>query len=202
MVTISITQPAGTIGSFAAFSHREDCVTAPVNCPVNNFGLAHDLAVGFDPLSGPPPVTSPIVIAATFSSPFPGLKFEISDVDFGGAPGTDPTGHRLDRVTVTSDEGNPTLAAKIAPPTTFTIGGNVATAVCTGSEATNCTPADDTANPNTDKGTVLVDFSALPPVTTVTINYTEVSNQPDPAARGIGVFGNLTPVELISFTVD
>jgi hypothetical protein len=138
----------------------------------------------------------------TFSAPFPGLKFEITDVDFGGAPGTDPTGHRLDRVTVTSNVGNPTLTAKIAPPNTFTIAGNVATAICTGSEATNCTPAGDTADPNTDKGTVLVDFSALPPVTTVNVHYTEVGNQPDPAARGIGVFGNLTPVELMSFTVE
>ena len=52
-----------------------------------------------------------------------------------------------------------------------------------------------------DSGTAVVDFGAAA-VKTVTVTYNEAGNGADPAFRGIGVFGQLTPVELMSFTVD
>jgi hypothetical protein len=36
----------------------------------------------------------------------------------------------------------------------------------------------------------------------VVITYNEAGNGVDPAYRGVGVLGNMTPVELMSFTVD
>jgi len=214
MVTITVSQGA-TSGFFlrganGTTSHREDCAPG-LGCTVNNFGVAQDLAVIFNPTAGG---TSPVTVTAVFSSPFPDLKFEISDIDFGGNtfPSTDPTGHRLDQVTITSDAGVPTsITPKTAGPYTFVtpIVGNTVTAKCTGSEATNCnSPTDTTAavplannNPDPDSGTILVDFTGKT-VTTMTITYTEAGNDSDPAGRGIGVLGHLTPVELMSFTID
>lgn len=188
-------------------SHREDCHTG-ADCPVNNFGDSQDLAIVFDPAAGGP---SPVTVTATFSSPFPNLKFEISDIDFSES-GSTPGQHRLDRVKITSpDAGDPmsiTPKNDVGPYTFVTpIIGNTVTAKCTGTQPA-CSPSDTTAavpaegnNPNPDSGTVIVKFGATP-VSAVTITYTEAGNGTDPTGRGIAVLANLTPVELMSFTVD
>lgn len=199
-VTITVTQPVGTSGSFVLSTPREDCAS----CGFNNFGSAQDLGLDFDPLTGTPIVTSPILVTATFSPPITNLSFEISDIDFG--PGT---GARLDQVVVTSDAGDPTLGFKTAAPRTFSISGNTATANCTVSAFPTCNQATDTTaaaplagdNQNPDSGTVVASFGALT-VTTVTITYNEAGSNADPAGRGIGVLANLTPVELMSFTIE
>jgi hypothetical protein len=165
------------------------------------------LAIVFDPAAGGP---SPVTITATFSSPFPNLKFEISDIDFSES-GSTPGQHRLDRVMVTSpDAGDPmSITPKTEGPYTFVtpIIGNTVTAKCTGTQPA-CSPSDTTAavplptnNPDPDSGTVVVDFGALS-VSTVIITYTEAGNGSDPTGRGIAVLAHLTPVELIDFTVD
>jgi hypothetical protein len=197
-VTITVTQPAGTLGSFTFSSPAEDCPSGCVNAHL--FGSAHNLGVVFDPSPGTPPVTSPILVTLLFSTAVTNLTFEISDIDFSQAgAGQD---HRLDRVSITSNAGDPVLSFKTAAPRTFTIAGNTATANCTGTQPTCNTAADTTAAPS-DSGTVVVDFSALS-VTTVTITYTEAGNGANPSGRGVGFLANqnLTPVELMGFSVD
>lgn len=206
IVTITVTQPVGTTGVFTFSTPAEDCPSGCVNGHL--FGTLHNLGIVFDPNPGTPPVSSPILVTVSYSAPVTDLTFEISDIDFSQAgAGQD---HRLDQVSITSNVGNPTLTFKTAAPRTFSIAGNTATANCTGVQPT-CSPSDTTAavpvagnNPNPDSGTVIVDFSALAPVSTVTITYTEAGNGANPSGRGVGFLANqnLTPVELMGFSVD
>lgn len=198
--TVSVTQPLSTTGVFAGVYPAEDCLGG---CSVNNFGPFHDLGVRFDPAAGTPVVTSPIVIEVSFSTAVSQVRFEISDVDFSvaGFEAGMSQDHRRDQVVITGTDFNngsitPTLSYKTAPPNTFTIAGNMATANCTGVEPT-CSPADTTAaqpqptdNQNPDSGTVVVDFGGQL-VTKVTITYNEAGNGPNPASRGVAFLANL-----------
>lgn len=220
LATITVVKATGTGGAFSAsnqpagsttVSPLEDC-GSPAGCDSNAFGSAHDLAVVFNPaptVANPPgQVVSPILVTMSFSdsvtllpTAIRNVKFEISDIDFSVA-GSDPgSSHRRDQIVVTSDAGNPTLAFKTAGSHTFSIAGNTATANCTVNPEPVCNPATDTTVAPSDSGTAVVDFGAAA-VTKVTVTYNEAGNGSDPAFRGIGVFGELTPVELISFTVD
>lgn len=198
--TVSVTQPVSTQGTFAGGYPAEDCLGG---CSLNNFGSFHDLGVRFNPDPGTPVVTSPVVIEVSFSAPVTALRFEISDIDFSvaGSEAGMLQDHRRDQVVITGDDFNnagilPTLSYKTAPPNTFTIAGNMATANCTGVEP-SCSPTDTTAaqpqptnNPNPDSGSVVVDFGAQL-VTKVTITYNEAGNGPNPASRGVAFLANL-----------
>jgi hypothetical protein len=192
MVTITIT-PTPASGSFVLGTPAEDCASG---CLTNLFGLSHDLGLDFDPAANKG--TSPITITAVFSSPLTNVVFEISDIDFGGPSGASTA--RLDQVVVDSNAGQPSLSFKTVGSHTFSISGNTATAICTGTFP-NCSDAQ--ADQTTDAGTVVVNFGALS-VTTVTITYNEAGTNTDPAGRGIGILANLTatPVELTGFTVE
>lgn len=206
VVTITVTQPGGTSGSFSSTSPREDCAltTLPTAClTTQQFGSLHNLAVLFDPSLGTPIVTSPIIVTVSFSAAVTDLKFEISDIDFatGGTPGV--LDHRRDQVVITSNAGSPTLSFKTVGSHTFSISGNTATANCTVSPEPTCNTATDTTAAPSDSGTAVVDFGVLA-VTTVTITYNEAGNGSNPASRGIGLLAGLqlTPVELTSFTIE
>jgi hypothetical protein len=212
---VTIVRDPGTVGIFVSSgggtpnSPLEDCQ----GCDSNAFGSAHDLAVVFDPnRTQPIPniVVSPITITMSFSQPLMNLKFEISDIDFSaGVLPPELTNYRRDQVEVTSNAGNPKLTSKTAGTPTFTIDGNKAIGNCTVNPEPDCNPASDTTaavpqadnNQDPDSGTVIVDFGGIA-VTTVIITYKEAGQAGEPAGRGIGVFGELTPVELMSFTVD
>lgn len=217
--TITVAKGSGTAGGFSntnqpagstTISPLEDC-GSPGNCDSNAFGSAHDLAVAFDPAPSAAfpagQVTSPIIITMTFTdavthtpTALTNLKFEISDIDFSIGGSDSGQSHRRDEIVVTSDGEDPTLSFKTPGPHTFSISDNKATANCTGVEPT-CSTADDTTVAPSDSGTVVVDFSGKS-VKAVTITYNEAGTGNNPAFRGVGVFGELTPVELVSFTVD
>jgi hypothetical protein len=196
-VTIQVTQPAGSPGSFTFSSPAEDCAAGCVNSP-QLFGGAQNLGVVFDPTSAG---ASPLTITATFSSPFPNLKFEVSDIDFSNFPAAPTAGARRDQVVITSNVGNPTLSFKTGGTHTFSIAGNTATANCTVNAFPTCNPATDTTAAPSDSGTVIADFGALS-VTTATITYNEFGTGTDPTGRGVGFLANLTPVELLDFSVE
>lgn len=206
-VTISVTKPGTTSGTFGAPYPAEDCA----GCSTNEFGSSHDLGVIFDPNGRG---LSPVVVTATFSAPFPNLRFEVSDIDFSniGVSPNDGAFHRMDEIVITSDVGNPTLSYKTAGPNTFSInpaGSNKATANCSGPGWPACNPAADTTSATEgpappEAGTVVADFGALAP-TTVTITYNEASPDEEgrnPIGRGVGLLANLTPVELLEFSVE
>ncbi|HEX6900172.1 MAG TPA: hypothetical protein VF789_10680 [Thermoanaerobaculia bacterium] len=198
--TVSVTQPVSTQGIFAGGYPAEDCLGG---CSLNNFGSFHDLGIRFDPAAGTPVVASPVIVEVVFSEPVTALRFEISDIDFSiaGNEAGMAQSHRRDQVTITGTDASnagilPTLSYKTAPPNTFTISGNMATANCTGVEPA-CSPTDTTAavpqptdNPNPDSGSVVVDFGGQL-VTKVTITYTEAGNGPNPASRGVAFLANL-----------
>ncbi len=212
-VTITVIKPATTMGVFnpGTLSPSEDCMspsTPPGQCPADNFGTGHDLGIEFNPIAGTPPVTSPILIQMDFSPAITALNFDISDIDYsiGSVLGV---GYRRDQVVLTSvPAATPTLAFKnTMVPHTFTIAGSMATGNCNppatpGTE--DCNSASDTAAPETDNGTLNVNYPFPQALTRVTITYNEAGMGSDPASRGIGVLANLveTPVELTTFTIE
>jgi hypothetical protein len=140
------------------------------------FGAINDLAVYFNPAANQG--TSPLTITLTFNQPVYNLSFLISDIDGDGV--SPPTsGSRRDKVTVTSNAGNPVLSSNAgALSPTFNISGNSAQA----------TSSAITTN-NTTAGTINV--TVPNGATTVTIVYEETSGASDPAMRGIGILGGL-----------
>ncbi|MGV8984778.1 MAG: DUF11 domain-containing protein [Cypionkella sp.] len=138
------------------------------------------------------------------SVPFPvsGLQFGIVDIDAGDA---NSTLDRCDFVTVTGDNGNPSLAAASLTPT-FLLGpgpGSGLTGLLAANQA-QCIfldgPAVSPTSNNTNTGTVTATFPDNTSLATVifdeSIGNVRTSIAYDPAARGIGVLSGG------SFSVD
>ncbi|HFQ61772.1 MAG TPA: DUF11 domain-containing protein, partial [Epsilonproteobacteria bacterium] len=134
-------------------------------------GGVDDLAVFFDPASGQG--SSPVTITLTFSKPVFNTSFLITDIDSAAI------GDRVDKVTVTSDVGTPTLQTVTTSTPTFSISSNTVA-------SQNVTLARSDNN-NAGTASVVVPDGA----TTVTIVYEENSGLTDPQTRGIGILGNL-----------
>ncbi|MEP7008851.1 MAG: hypothetical protein ABJC13_00860 [Acidobacteriota bacterium] len=214
-VTITVIQPGGTTGIFSNGTPSEDCDTTmsipPGQCPNNNFGTAHDLGIEFNPAAGTPPVTSPILIQMDFSPAINALNFDISDIDYslGSTLGVD---FRRDQVVLSSvPAATPTLTFKNPMLATHTFSINNATSTATANcnppaspGVEDCNSSLDTANPNTDTGTLNINYPFPQALTRVTITYNEAGSGSNPSSRGIGLLANLveTPVELTKFTIE
>ncbi|HEV7669343.1 MAG TPA: hypothetical protein VGS22_12530 [Thermoanaerobaculia bacterium] len=212
-VTITVIQPAGTTGIFSNGTPSEDCMTSTPagQCPNNNFGTGHDLGIEFNPAAGTPPVTSPILVQMDFSPAITALNFDISDIDYS-IGSTLHVDFRRDQVVLSSmPAATPALTFKNPMLATHTFSINNATSTATANcnapanpAVEDCNSALDTANPNTDTGTLNVDYPFPQALTRVTITYNEAGSGSNPASRGIGVLANLveTPVELTNFTIE
>ena len=140
-------------------------------------GNIDDLGVVLDPDANQG--TSPITITLTFNHPMYNTSFIISDIDSRITNGSLST----DQVTVTSDVGNPTLAAVNAANTTVTsISGNVAHSDTT----------TDAISTNDDKGSITVTVPDGARVVTIVYEDIYPAANSDTTARGIGLFGGLT----------
>ncbi|MBE7632729.1 Ig-like domain-containing protein, partial [Tenacibaculum finnmarkense genomovar ulcerans] len=133
------------------------------------FGTLDDLAVLFDPAANQG--ASPVKIQIDFTKEMYNLNFKITDIDAGGF------GFRMDKVTITSDEGNPILTKVSETSSSFTVVNNQATAI------RYATSYKD------NKGTILVQVPDG--AKSITIIYEEVGTVSDPGVRGIGILGDL-----------
>ncbi|MBE7697338.1 beta strand repeat-containing protein, partial [Tenacibaculum finnmarkense] len=133
------------------------------------FGTLDDLAVLFDPAANQG--ASPVKIQIDFTKEMYNLNFKITDIDAGGF------GFRMDKVTITSDEGNPILTKVSETSSSFTVVNNQATAI------RYATSDKD------NKGTILVQVPDG--AKSITIIYEEVGTVSDPGVRGIGILGDL-----------
>ncbi|MBL4744978.1 MAG: hypothetical protein JKY08_01280, partial [Flavobacteriaceae bacterium] len=132
-------------------------------------GGIDDLAVYFDPDDNQG--SSPVQIKIDFSEKMYNLNFKISDIDGGHL------GKRRDKITITSDIGNPVLKKVSDSYSSFTITNNTATGI------------PFISSDNDDVGTVLV---IVPNgAKTITILYEEEGEISDPNGRGIGILGDL-----------
>ncbi|MCG8235655.1 beta strand repeat-containing protein, partial [Tenacibaculum finnmarkense] len=133
------------------------------------FGTLDDLAVLFDPAANQG--TSPVKIQIDFTKEMYNLNFKITDIDAGGF------GFRIDKITITSDVGNPILTKVSETSSSFTVANNQATAI------RYATSDKD------NKGTILVQVPDG--AKSITIIYEEVGTVSDPGVRGIGILGDL-----------
>ncbi|MCD8433102.1 hypothetical protein LNJ05_10060, partial [Tenacibaculum finnmarkense genomovar ulcerans] len=133
------------------------------------FGTLDDLAVLFDPAANQG--TSPVKIQIDFTKEMYNLNFKITDIDAGGF------GFRMDKITITSDVGNPILTKVSETSSSFTVANNQATAI------RYATSDKD------NKGTILVQVPDG--AKSITIIYEEVGTVSDPGVRGIGILGDL-----------
>ncbi|WCC44234.1 hypothetical protein PJW08_10685 [Tenacibaculum finnmarkense] len=99
------------------------------------------------------------------------LNFKITDIDAGGF------GVRIDKVTITSDIGNPILTKVSETSSSFTVANNQATAI------------RYVTSDKDNKGTILVQVPDG--AKSITIIYEEVGTASDPGVRGIGILGDL-----------
>ncbi|MCG8816783.1 DUF642 domain-containing protein, partial [Tenacibaculum finnmarkense] len=133
------------------------------------FGTLDDLAVLFDPAANQG--ASPVKIQIDFTKEMYNLNFKITDIDAGGF------GFRMDKITITSDVGNPILTKVSETSSSFTVANNQATAI------RYATSDKD------NKGTILVQVPDG--AKSITIIYEEVGTVSDPGVRGIGILGDL-----------
>ncbi|MCD8443810.1 beta strand repeat-containing protein, partial [Tenacibaculum finnmarkense] len=133
------------------------------------FGTLDDLAVLFDPAANQG--ASPVKIQIDFTEKMYNLNFKITDIDAGGF------GFRIDKITITSDVGNPILTKVSETSSSFTVANNQATAI------RYATSDKD------NKGTILVQVPDG--AKSITIIYEEVGTVSDPGVRGIGILGDL-----------
>lgn len=142
------------------------------------FGRKNDLGVIFDPVSDQEGI--PVVMKVLFEKPVQCASFEISDIDISGA--------RRDSVEIFANEGDvlPHLSA-IGTDPTVRVAGNLAIAKGYPSGPSGI----GSAFRGEEAGNVLVTFGEEL-VDSITILYYEGSNEQNPSARGIGVFGNFT----------
>ncbi|MCD8399585.1 thrombospondin type 3 repeat-containing protein, partial [Tenacibaculum finnmarkense] len=133
------------------------------------FGTLDDLAVLFDPAANQG--ASPVKIQIDFTEKMYNLNFKITDIDAGGF------GFRMDKITITSDVGNPILTKVSETSSSFTVANNQATAI------RYATSDKD------NKGTILVQVPDG--AKSITIIYEEVGTVSDPGVRGIGILGDL-----------
>ncbi|WP_239793977.1 beta strand repeat-containing protein, partial [Tenacibaculum finnmarkense] len=133
------------------------------------FGTLDDLAVLFDPAANQG--TSPVKIQIDFTKEMYNLNFKITDIDAGGF------GFRIDKITITSDVGNPILTKVSETSSSFTVANNQATAI------RYATSDKD------NKGTILVQVPDG--AKSITIIYEEEGTVSDPGVRGIGILGDL-----------
>ncbi|MCG8820892.1 hypothetical protein G1K72_08765, partial [Tenacibaculum finnmarkense] len=132
-------------------------------------GTLDDLGIFFDPDATQG--TSPVKIQIDFTEKMYNLNFKITDIDAGGF------GVRIDKVTITSDVGNPILTKVSETSSSFTVANNQATAI------RYATSDKD------NKGTILVQVPDG--AKSITIIYEEVGTASDPGTRGIGILGDL-----------
>ncbi|MCG8225547.1 hypothetical protein J2Q12_07775, partial [Tenacibaculum finnmarkense genomovar finnmarkense] len=132
-------------------------------------GTLDDLGIFFDPDATQG--TSPVKIQIDFTEKMYNLNFKITDIDAGGF------GVRIDKVTITSDVGNPILTKVSETSSSFTVANNQATAI------------RYVASTKDNKGTVLVQVPDG--AKSITIIYEEVGTVSDPGTRGIGILGDL-----------
>ncbi|MEM7393529.1 MAG: DUF2341 domain-containing protein, partial [Verrucomicrobiota bacterium] len=141
-------------------------------------GNVDDLSLIWDPVDANP---SPVFIEVRFDSEVRDVQFLVTDID-EAANNSSPF-WRMDRVVVTGtnaagDSVIPTLAPVSGTPT-LVVTNNLATAF-DGAGSSG----------NDDFGSVSVDFA--PELNRIVIQYDERAPVADPAARGIGVLGNLS----------
>ena len=140
-------------------------------------GDIDDLEVSLDPDENQG--TSPITITLTFNHPVYNTSFKITDIDSRITDGSEST----DKVTITTDKGNPTISIVNTDSTTVT--------TVTDTEAYSDTDHDLRSN-NDTKGSINV---VIPDgAKKVTIVYEDIypANDDDTTMRGIGLFGDLT----------
>jgi len=121
-MTADVAVTAGTAGTFTAYGTDSPYVDNSSSA-LQAFGGISDLGILFDPDADTG--TSPVTITLTFSEPVYNASFLMTDIDNsmpGGAK------DRTDRVTVTSDAGDPTLTALGVTAPTVTVSDNVAEA--------------------------------------------------------------------------
>ncbi|MBE7630458.1 hypothetical protein F7651_10875, partial [Tenacibaculum piscium] len=133
------------------------------------FGTLDDLAVLFDPAANQG--ASPVKIQIDFTEKMYNLNFKITDIDAGGF------GFRMDKITITSDVGNPILTKVSETSSSFTVANNQATAI------------RYVTSDKDNKGTILVQVPDG--AKSITIIYEEVGTASDPGVRGIGILGDL-----------
>ncbi|MCD8413580.1 beta strand repeat-containing protein, partial [Tenacibaculum finnmarkense] len=132
-------------------------------------GTLDDLGIFFNPDATQG--TSPVKIQIDFTEKMYNLNFKITDIDAGGF------GVRIDKVTITSDIGNPILTKVSETSSSFTVANNQATAI------------RYVTSDKDNKGTILVQVPDG--AKSITIIYEEVGTASDPGVRGIGILGDL-----------
>jgi hypothetical protein len=178
-------------GTFEAFD-----VSSPYldGREITNFGTQPNLGLMFDP--DPGQGNSPVLIKLKFSRPVQYLGFRISDID--AADG------RIDSVRIFGNGGEifPTLSL-VSPNPTVRVAGR--SAVATGGDSGSARVGSAFGGEET--GDILVTFRDEY-LDSVTVEYFEASGLPDPAARGIGLFGDLSfqpariyPMNLLKFGI-
>ncbi|MCG8808476.1 hypothetical protein G1K70_10000, partial [Tenacibaculum finnmarkense] len=132
-------------------------------------GTLDDLGIFFDPADNQG--ASPVKIQIDFTEKMYNLNFKITDIDAGGS------GLRIDKVTITSDVGNPILTKVSETSSSFTVANNQATAI------------RYVTSDKDNKGTILVQVPDG--AKSITIIYEEVGTVSNPGVRGIGILGDL-----------
>lgn len=178
-------------GTFEAFGVRSPYLDGR---EIINFGTQPNLGLMFDP--DPGQGNSPVQIKLKFSRPVQYLGFRISDID--AADG------RIDSVRIFGNGGEifPTLSQVSSNPTVRVAGRS---AVATGGDSGSARVGSAFGGEET--GDILVTFRDEY-LDSITIEYFEASGLPDPAARGIGLFGDLSfqpariyPMNLLKFGI-
>ncbi|MBL7560498.1 hypothetical protein JAO71_11880, partial [Olleya sp. YSTF-M6] len=134
------------------------------------FGGIDDLGIAIDPNdNGRVNQDSPITIDLVFSAPVTGVSFTISDID--------QNQNRIDRVFITSNDGDPVSITIVDPANTEidTVTNNtIQSAITRGS-------SDDD-----DDGSAVIDFGSKV-ITSIQVVYTDLGNTG--GTRGAGFFG-------------